>query len=468
MANTTLIFGADDAEGDRNLWGYNHVTGNVAPVALSNPGSSGGPPRYDLYDLNGKIVASYITEDDVPQIGYFNGTEVEFIGSATDNNFDPELDNFIEYAGDLYFTLEPNGSERAIIKYDPDTNTLTNITEGSLFKAGTQRLVVFNDGSGEKLYFDAQPNEGDLRTLYRWDGSTIEAAPNFSGTDEVAEMAVFNGAIYVSSTPPGAYYFNNSSTSTYDDNKLYKYDGASVIQIKDFSSEVYADPYIQDFTIFNNKLFFTVSYFPSGIGGRVYSIDTAGNITTEYTAFSDASTNGTPGNLTVHNGELYFTVRLYNSGSQTDIYKYNSTGNATNISSGATGYSKSDLANLTSYEDGLLYQQDTGQGKELQYLNLLDNTVTQLTDINDAGDSMQNNSADSPYIVYQGNIAPLVNGMDLTSVISKNSSTFTVNPEIEVFEIDDNAIKSAQVSFSSGFKAGDTLAVTDMHGISST
>jgi hypothetical protein len=170
----------------------------------------------------------------------------------------------------------------------------------------------------------------------------------------------------------------------------------------------------------------------------------------------------------VHNGELYFTVRLYNSGSQTDIYKYNSTGNATNISSGATGYSKSDLANLTSYEDGLLYQQDTGQGKELQYLNLLDNTVTQLTDINDAGDSMQNNSADSPYIVYQGNIAPLVNGMDLTSVISKNSSTFTVNPEIEVFEIDDNAIKSAQVSFSSGFKAGDTLAVTDMHSISSS
>ena len=136
MSNETLIFGADDAEGYRNLWGYNHVTGNVAPVALPNPGGTGGPPRYDLYDLNGKIVASYVTEDDVPQIGYFNGTEVEFIGAATDNNFDPELDNFIEYAGDLYFTLEPNGSDRAIIKYDPDTNTLTNITEGSLNRPG--------------------------------------------------------------------------------------------------------------------------------------------------------------------------------------------------------------------------------------------------------------------------------------------------------------------------------------------
>ncbi|CAO1661511.1 hypothetical protein NYA30BAC_01291 [Halomonas sp. NYA30] len=281
-------------------------------------------------------------------------------------------------------------------------------------------------------------------------------------------MAVFNGAIYISSTPPGAYDFNNSSTWTYDDNKLYKYDGSSINQIKDFSSEVNADPYIENFTLLNNKLFFTASYFSSGTSGRVYSIDTAGNITTEYTAYSDASTIGTPGNLTVHNGELYFTVRLYNSGSQTDIYKYNSTGSATNISSGATGYNQSDLQNLTSYKDGLLYQQDTGQGDELQHLNLLSNTVTQLTDINDAGDSMQNNSADSPYIVYQGNIAPLVNSMDLTLVISKNSNDVTVNPNLEVFEIDDNAIKSAQISFSSGFKAGDTLAVTDMHGISSS
>ncbi|QTN38259.1 HYR domain-containing protein [Cryomorphaceae bacterium] len=453
---SNLMFVANDGT-NTNLYGYNATTGRVVPVAIPNPGSTGIARRFDIFEYNNKVYCAYFDEDFVTQIGAYDGRDVDFFGSIS-TNFDPETREFVVYNGDVYFTYEPSGDPRHVYKLDLTTETITDLTSATLNRAGMDGLVVYNDGTGDKLYFAGRAGSSGATDLYMWDGTTLSAAPNFS-LYEPGRMAVYNGYIYMSAS--------TSSTLYYNDTELYRYNGSGtslVHAFADLSGTAATDPDPRDFITFDSKLFFVggAGFNPGQY--RLYSVNSSNTVTQEYSPTSGYA----PQDLMVVGSNLYFGLNTASYPSQTyHFFRYNSAGNATNVTTGATNWNTSRFRNANAFGDGIAYQQDRGNGDEPQFLNLTTSTAAELADINSGtGDALQNNTINVFYVTLNQNTAPVVDvGNDL-SILASTASATVVNSSLNVYELDDSQIDSAEVSFSSGFQAGDVLSATASGGIS--
>lgn len=461
---STALFSATDGT-NLDFWGYNAATGVLGRVfrirnTSTSAGIDGSGPLYETTVFNNKIYGFFNTLSGISFCSLDKNGLVVIDSTTTWNP--SNSGRFTEWNGKLYFVGSnsfTSGEGFHIYEFNPTGSVLTKVSSSLYDAKNSASLEIYDDGGGEKLYFAGRTSASAVTTLYRYNGSSVSAAPGFSFSSPTV-MKAFNGYLYIAACPNGQD----------KDNRLVRYNGSSTTQVLETNTNTGSfgrDDFPYYFTVFNSKLFFQ-STQKSGtstsapINQVLYSINTSGSITQEYDPPNTGS-NG-PSQLFVTGGNLYF-VADDQSNSDSELFRYNSTNNVTKITNTT---SKRFIQKVSPYNGGAIFFQenDATIDDEPYYTDLSSSSLTLLGDINANGASY--NSGASGFIsVFDGEMAPYVDA-GVSSLVVGASSATVIGGGVEVYDVDNDAIALAEVRIASGFQVGDILSATGQHGITTS
>lgn len=246
---------------DASLWSKNQFAllgGNL--YFISNDTGAGGTQKFKIFKQNGstayKFSDFYTTGSDGLGSLFVYGSHLYFYAGTSTNpnasklyrtdgtsikrisNVHALADAFGGYSnfgGYLWYIGQDSGNIRRLFRFDG-----TNLVQASnLSLTPGERLWA----TSTHLYFSVYVSGYDTK-LFRTNGTTIEQVTNISPgmTDNVDFLRECNGKVYFTAYAPG----------TYND-KVFMIDGTKVVQVSNINSSG-ADT-IQDLACFNNKLY---------------------------------------------------------------------------------------------------------------------------------------------------------------------------------------------------------------------
>ncbi|WP_044202787.1 MBG domain-containing protein, partial [Echinicola pacifica] len=451
LGQGSVVFSVNDfTEEAYQLHGYNARLDKYGLVNLIKPSNTGLYQRgfhYENFYHDGYLYG-IIKQESKVVLGRFDGKTYELIGDLMNNQTIMDL-HFTLYKNKIYFirTISNSYGYTQLVEYDPSTNQTINVSgEAGLSDLNSSSLVVYDDGTGEKLYFGARSSSSQKTALYSFDGQTTRKIDNFNfSTPE--EFIVFNDILYVAASP----------LNTNGDDRLVAYDGESSWQVFESNpgNSSGKDDIIGDFTIFDNKLFWSAYHYDLAYGGinkkvKLFSMDTDENVTFEHVPNPDYT--GGPILMTVVNGELFYSSP-HTSNIAYDVYKYINSTSAELISD-----NKVRINGMVNYDDGLFYFPNNphyikkdGSGS---YIN---------KEIEGASPRFQSNSQQP--VVFEGQISPLFYLKEREVTVIGRATE--ISPQIELHDIDSYSMGSVKVKITSGLDPADKLTIVSQYGITS-
>jgi hypothetical protein len=271
---------------------------------------------------NGVLYFPSINVSGATKMFAYNGTVTTQISNTTGNNTTADSsDRSASCNNLLYFSSNnPNGVQK-LFSYDGSAIVQVSNTAGSNAVTDnlTENLICFKNN----LYFIASNSSGVLK-LFVAQGNQVSQISNTSGSVTVADnpstMTILNNILYFSANrePAGNVY------------KLFSYDGSDLRQVSNTSQNTSVDDGIYGFYAFdgfqtrwansrfvpyNNKLYFAGKN--SSGGNKLFVFDGASVIQVSNSTGTQA-TNDYPDTPAVFNNKLYFTSN--NSGGYAKLY----------------------------------------------------------------------------------------------------------------------------------------------------
>ncbi len=297
--NNKLYFSARNPKSGQELFSYDGT--DVELIADINPGTDASGNNYNnsnpsqLTIFDNKLYFVATNDGDSAYLYSYDGVSAP---SVAVNLHVPENQtnyiNLVVYNNKLHFNTY-NATTDSVLLWDFDgTNTVNQIhsvfstTIGYSFKS----FVEFN---GDLYYFKngSYPN---VASCFKYDGTNAPSKiTSFSGlTNFGSEAIVYNNKIH----------FQGFSNSGPAGSEMYSYDGVSTpTLVHDINPGIQGSS-IKNFTIFNNKLYFS-AWGPNSPNNELWSYD---GTTTVEVADINPSGSSSPSFLTVYNSKLYFTA----------------------------------------------------------------------------------------------------------------------------------------------------------------
>ncbi|MEW4925053.1 ELWxxDGT repeat protein [Algibacter sp. 2305UL17-15] len=379
--NGILYFQAGNtgSGGNTELWRTDGTASGTALVKeLRFSTSSSDPRNFKVYNnllyfqANSSATNSNLYQSDGTSVG-----TTAFQSTATSIN-----PYFIVRNGELYYARAIPGA-RALFKYDGSSELQLSVASGQ-----TRYITAFN--TANKVIFQS---DGAVPTDYEiWesDGTT-------SGTQELADISYGNSA---GSDAKDFFEVNGKIFFTAYGHagvgrELYITDGtpSGTVLLKNINPTVTSTNADSsnpgNFTIFNNKLYFTANDASNGEELWMSDGTTAG--TQMVIDLYAGATGSNPSNLFVFNNALYFAAT--NPALGREVFKCTTLNNVSllkNIVPGANGGNPSDLIE---YNGKLYFTADDGiNGRELWSSTGFNSTTNMVADINvGAGSSSPDN-----------------------------------------------------------------------------
>jgi ELWxxDGT repeat protein len=327
--NNKVYFSANNGVNGRELWVSDGTTGGTQLIKNINPGrNSYGAPRssnpYGFIELNNKL---YFTANDRVNGGELwvtNGTEngtklVVDINPGSESSVYDYSNGLTEFNNKLYFSANDGVNGRELWVTDGTTGgtkLLKDIdAEGSYSSSNPSDFTEFNN----KLLFSADDGVNGTE-LWVTDGTT-------GGTKLVKDINPGSFEGYYGGTYPDSSYpryfteLNNkllfSANDGVNGRELWVTDGTTggTKLLKDinpgssegYNGETFPDSsYLNDFTIFNNKLYFSANDGENGT--ELWVTDGTANGTQLVADINPGSEGSDVGGLTVVGQELFFTA----------------------------------------------------------------------------------------------------------------------------------------------------------------
>jgi ELWxxDGT repeat protein len=422
--NSKLYFTANDGVNGDELWVSDGTTAGTQLLANINPSrnSNGTPgssePQYlteinnkfyfsaddgvngrELWVSDGTTAGTQLIADLNPGIGTnykFTRYPVYFIAPYSSSPRD-----FTELKDKIYFTAndEINGRELWITDGTVNgTQLLKDINPGSSVSyygrtfpnsSDADDFTVLND----KLYFTAESGDSNDRRLWVTDGTT-------EGTQLVKNIEFS----YLYSYSSRLIKFNNKLYFTADDGvngeELWVSDGtkAGTQLVKDINPRLSSsgNPQssdIENFTEFNNKLYFTAD---DGVNGRELWVSDGTKAGTQLLKdIKSGSNDSFPGSFTLFNNRLYFTANDGVNGKELWVSDGTRAGTqlVDDLNPGSSSFFDDFTDDLKVLGDELFFTGDNGEtGTELFKLSF--NNSTTITGTNSADNLLGTNDAE--------------------------------------------------------------------------
>ncbi len=358
-----LYYSADDGS-DRELHAYDGSSDNEVADINSGTNVSSDLEGLTVYDDGGGPKLYYSAYDGTDlELHAYDGTdtEIDINGSGSSRPTDLAV-----HDGTLYYAAY-DGGDRELHAYDGTDSEVADIDGGGSNSSSPHHLTVYDDGSGAKLFFNA---EG---TLHQLDGGTVSELtfPNnvSNGVSKEYDKVVYNNTLYF------------RADGGQSGSEIWKYDGSSISQVADLNSSGGSGP--AEFTVYDGKL-----YFSARVDGdrELWEFDG--------TTFQEIDINGSgdsdPRFLTVYDPgggpKLYYSA---DDGTDTELHAYD--GSDSEVAD-INGSGSSNPWYLTVYDGTLCYYADDGTDRELHVYDGSDSEV----DVNPSGSSRLAGFPDEP------------------------------------------------------------------------
>lgn len=291
----------------------------------------------------------------------------------------------------LIFTSNYGGTlTNSILVTDGTSTGLESLSGSNYAFSPIQYPSEFTDFNGMVFYNLMQENLNNGYELHVTDGTPSGTglfkelrAGMFGGIP--SNFTVFNNKLYFTSTDP--------STSG---SEIWVSDGtpSGTNLFIDLNPGV-GHSYPSELTVFNNKIYFTAD---NGTNGReLWTTD--GTVSGTYMILDlySGSVGSNPTNLTVYNNALYFTATHATLGNE--IFKMTASETITNLKNINAGNASSSPFNLFVYNNELYFSADDGSGVELWKSGGFNANTNKLIDINPTGESNPGN-----FNIYNGKL----------------------------------------------------------------
>lgn len=416
-----LYFGADGGTEGDELWRYDDSNTSASKVDDINGGSSGSSPRELAVYYDGLYFSAYDGSDrELWRYNSLNTSASEVDDINTSGSSSPR--SLTVYDGSLFFRADDGSSNRKLLRYDSgdaEASVAADITYDNAVNV-ENGLTVFDPGSGEKLYFDAEDqNDSNIgRGLYSYDGpnATLAAETNTvtATMGSLPNLTSYNGALYFfasdSESGTGLWKYESGSVSLVDNSffapdELTVYDGTLYFRAGTFSEgrELWksdgtasgtelvedlnpgsSDAWPRSLTVYDGELYFGADN--GSVGRELFVYDGTDILRVE----DISSGSSSPRHLTVYDGELYFRAA---DGSGTGYELYKSDGRSAYLVANLNSSGGSAPSELTTFNDQLYFQATNGSdGRELFVYDASQDQADQVKDINSgSGDSSPSN-----------------------------------------------------------------------------
>lgn len=369
----------------------------------------------DFAEFNNKLYFSARAPKTGQELFSYDGTDVELVADLNADLYDSKPIKLTVFNNKLYFIANQANGSAYLYSYDgvnPPSVIVDLTTEANY--ANYVQIVKFNN----KLHFTTFNDTTDIYSIWEYDGINLpnvihsETSPNIAS--DFRAFVELNGKLYFyksgalqsnstyyvydgvnppSAAPNSSIIFSAQDESIAYNNKIYlisfeasgntghelwSYDGTNTPTLV---SDIYpgtASSSINNFTVFNNQLYFSAN---DGIlGEELWSYD---GTTVSQVADINSTGNSGPSNFVIYNNKLHFTA--YDNLTGIEIYEYDGISTpiiAEEIGTGTSGTSK----NLVVFQNNLLFAGDEGLGLA-EELYLYDGTdITLVANIFDGSD----------------------------------------------------------------------------------
>lgn len=353
---------------------------------------------------------------------------------------------FTELNNELYYARHFASGQRGLFKFDGTSETQLS--------TGGEVRYLSKYGSANKIIFQSDGTNSQDWEIWQSDGTP-------SGTNELADL---NGGDLIGSDAKqffeanGKVFFTAFGANNVG-RELFITDGTTsgTVLIKNInptnSGGNAANSNPNNFTLFNNKLYFTANDATNGDELWVSDGTTAGTymVLDLYTG----ATGSNPSNLFVFNNALYFSADHPTLGRE--VFKCTISNNVTNLKNISIGSGSSNPSNFIEYNGKLYFvAEDPVNGRELWSSTGFNSTTNLVADINSgSANSNPDNLAvmgNNLYFSADDGVSGIGNELykyiDPVLTISKNeliSIDIYPNPTKNVFTIKNDSIKGIEI-----------------------
>ncbi len=376
------LFFEGDTVGDWNHsepFKYNPTTDTVTQITNGNRPASGDSNLTSLTVFNGNLYTVMESSVGRELFQYNPATNTFDLHTNLNGSGDSYPRQFIEFNSDLYFVAADSGVGEEIFRLRRDNNTVelvADVTTGS----ASSFPNMFTEFNGE-LYFEAD-TVGDWNHSepfkYNPTTDTVTQITNGNrpalGDSNLTSLTVFNGNLYtVMESSVGRELFQyRPGTNTFDLHTNLNGSG---------------DSYPRQFTEFDGDLYFVAA--DSGVGEEIFRLRRDNNTVELVADVTTGSASSFPNMFTEFNGELYFEADTVGDWNHSEPFKYNpTTDTVTQITNGnRPALGDSNLTSLTVFNGNLYTVMESSVGRELFEYNAATNTFDLHTNLNGSGDS---------------------------------------------------------------------------------
>lgn len=418
--NGVVLFSADNGVNGRELW---KTDGAITTMVKDiNPGVLFGDPK-NFVELNGTVYFMAITKTHGLELWKTDGTETG-TERVTDINLDEENSllsngNIVVLNNKLYFYANDGINGLELWESDGTNGGTTSVKDINVGMDGSQyngELIIYDNA----IYFSAHEGSFDYE-LWKSDGTG-------SGTAKLKDLYV-GGASY----PNNFTLFNNKlyfTANVSGGNRLWMTDGSEVGTVIVSASANYPS----NLVMAGSNLFFTS-------GDDLWKTD---GVST-----SAMSIGGYPGYLTEHAGVLYFRTNV--GGVGYELWKTDGI-NSNMVKDIVPGSNKSsNITDIVSYGDNIYFGAgDNNQNKELWISDGTEGGTLLFQDINPSVEMFGNGSDPKTFHVSTNNLLFFVANDGTTNIEpwifmdpslstksfnESNQLTLFPNPVIDTFKI---------------------------------
>lgn len=368
MNNVLYFQAANNASGDDfELWRTDGTTAGTYLVKDLRAAGSSDPKGFKVFNNELYFVAqnSATTSNLYKSDGTDIGTVVFQTSAVTIQPYFSILNNKLYYARNI-------PSTRALMSFD-------GLTETQLLLSPTVRYLVPYT-SANKIIFQSDGSNNTDWEIWQSDGTvagTYELADLFGGDNLGSDAKQFfevNGKVFFTA-------FGASNVGR----ELYITDGTTsgTVLVKNInptnSGGNAANSNPDNFTLFNNKLYFTANDATNG--DELWVSDGTETGTQMVIDLYPGATGSNPSDLFVFNNALYFAADHPTLGRE--VFKCTTTNTVTNLKNISSGLGSSNPSNFTEYNGKLYFvAEDPVNGRELWNSTGFNSTTNLLADIN--------------------------------------------------------------------------------------
>ncbi len=377
--NGKIYFKADDGSYGYEMWEYDPTADasssnpkRISDIRTGGSGKSGVSWTENWLVWNNKL---YFVGNDGSygdEIYSYDGSSFTRITDINSGSNSSSPNYFTVYNDKLYFSANNSTYGTELYVYDgTNVSLVADNASGSTSGFGWGGMKVYKD----KLYFQGYSTTVGYE-LYAYDGTSISLVKDISaGTSGKIQGSIDNSNIHINAR--GATGETNRPANR-PENDMHHY--RSNISLSNSinpgmntsgSSSYVNSSYPQNFTIYNDKLFFNAQN--TTIGGELFYYD--GTDVTGIDIYTGSTTSGDntylngsyPYSITEYNSVLYFSAQ--NSTYGTELWGYDATNGARLIkdispgsyTSGSSTYKNSSYpGNLTVFDNKLYFSAEDG------------------------------------------------------------------------------------------------------------